>query len=97
MNHCDEVSIRRFREPDFCQLVRLVSETVGLSYTEVYPPRAVQFFKDYHSERKLRTAARLGQRSLLRKMGNWGAGTRPQRRILMLDCDVWLARPQPPW
>jgi hypothetical protein len=46
MSHSDEVSIRRFREPDLSQLVQLISETIGISYTGVYPPRAVQFFKD---------------------------------------------------
>jgi len=41
MNYSDDVSIRRFQEADLCQLVRLISETIGISYAEVYPPRAV--------------------------------------------------------
>jgi hypothetical protein len=53
MNHSDDVSIRRVREPDLCQLVRLISETIGISYAGVYPPRAVQFFKDFHSEKEI--------------------------------------------
>ena len=60
MSHCDEVSIRRFREPDLCQLVRLISETIGISYAEVYPPRAVQFFKDFHSEKKIADRSKAG-------------------------------------
>ncbi len=50
MSHSNDLSIRRFRESDLCQLVRLISEIIGISYAEVYPPRAVQFFKDFHSE-----------------------------------------------
>ena len=65
MSHSHDVSIRRFREPDLCHLVRLISETIGISYAGVYPPRAVQFFKD------LQTAARLAQPLLSRGMGNW--------------------------
>ena len=56
----DDVSIRRFREPDLCQLVRLISETIGISYAEVYPPRAVQFFKDFHSEEKIADRGKTG-------------------------------------
>jgi GNAT superfamily N-acetyltransferase len=60
MSHSDDVSIRRFREPDLCQLVRLISETIGISYAEVYPPRAVQFFKDFHSEKKIADRGKTG-------------------------------------
>jgi len=41
MNHSDDVSIRRSRESDLDQLVRLICETIEISYAEVYPPRAV--------------------------------------------------------
>ena len=60
MSHSDDVSIRRFREPDLCQLVRLISETIGISYAEVYPPRAVQFFKDFHSKKKIADRGKTG-------------------------------------
>ena len=60
MSHSDDVRIRRFREPDLCQLVRLISETIGISYAEVYPPRAVQFFKDFHSEKKIADRSKTG-------------------------------------
>src|SRR6267378_6894891 len=60
MNHSDDVSIRRFQESDLCQLVRLISETIGISYAAVYPPRAVQFFKDFHSEKKIADRSKTG-------------------------------------
>src|SRR5215471_18492046 len=37
----DGISIRRFRDSDLDQLARLISETIGISYAGVYPPRAV--------------------------------------------------------
>jgi GNAT superfamily N-acetyltransferase len=60
MGHSDDVRIRRFREPDLCQLVRLISETIGISYAEVYPPRAVQFFKDFHCEKNIADRGKIG-------------------------------------
>jgi hypothetical protein len=59
MIHFDDGSIRRFREPDLCQLVRLISETIGISYAGVYPPRAVQF-NDFHSEKKIADRSKTG-------------------------------------
>ena len=69
MSHSDDVSIRRFQESDLCQLVRLISETIGISYAEVYPPRAVQFFKDFHSEKKIADRSKTGTTLLIEEDG----------------------------
>ena len=69
MNHSDDVSIRRFRESDLCPLVRLISETIGISYAEVYPPRAVQFFKDFHSEKKIADRRKTGTTLVIEEDG----------------------------
>lgn len=53
-------AVRRVRESDLDQLARLISETIGISYAEVYPPRAVQFFKDFHSEREIADRSKIG-------------------------------------
>ena len=58
--HSDGISIRRFREPDLCQLMRLIRETIEISYAEVYPPRAVQFLRDFHSEKKVADRSKAG-------------------------------------
>jgi len=60
MDHANDISIRRFREPHLSQLTRLISETIGISYAEVYPPRAVQFLKDFHSETKIADRSKSG-------------------------------------
>jgi ribosomal protein S18 acetylase RimI-like enzyme len=33
---------------------QLIHHTIDVSYTPVYPPRAVRFFKDFHSGEKIR-------------------------------------------
>ena len=60
MSHSDEVSIRRFRESDLDQLVRLIRETIEISYGDVYPSRAVAFFKDFHSRKKIANRSKTG-------------------------------------
>ena len=60
MSHSDDVSIRRFLECDLCQLMRLISETIAISYAEVYPPRAVQFLKNFHSEKRIADRSKTG-------------------------------------
>ena len=65
----DNVSIRRFRDSDLDQLVRLINETIGMSYAGVYPPRAVQFFKDFHSEGKIVDRSKAGMTLVIEE--NW--------------------------
>jgi N-acetylglutamate synthase-like GNAT family acetyltransferase len=69
MSHSEDPSIRRFREPDLCQLARLINDTIGISYAEVYPPRAVQLFKDFHSERKIADRSRIGTTLVVEEQG----------------------------
>ena len=45
--------IRLFRETDLTPLHRMICDTIDASYSGVYPPRAVEFFKEYHSEKKI--------------------------------------------
>jgi GNAT superfamily N-acetyltransferase len=45
--------IRLFRKPDLTPLHRMICETIDTSYSDVYPPRAVEFFKDYHSDKRI--------------------------------------------
>lgn len=45
--------IRPFNTTDLHPLYRMIYETIDASYSEVYPPRAVIFFKEHHSEREI--------------------------------------------
>jgi N-acetylglutamate synthase-like GNAT family acetyltransferase len=69
MGHSVDESIRKFREPDLCQLVRLISETIGISYAGVYPPRAVQFLKDFHSEKRIAERSKTGTTLVVEEEG----------------------------
>ena len=53
-------SIRKFRDSDIGALQRLIHETIDISYAEVYPPRAVEFFKEFHAEQKILERSRAG-------------------------------------
>jgi ribosomal protein S18 acetylase RimI-like enzyme len=57
---CNKV-IRAFREADLDPLVRMILRTIDASYSGVYPPRAIQFFKDHHSEESIAERSSIGQ------------------------------------
>jgi GNAT superfamily N-acetyltransferase len=60
MHQPDEINIRRFREADLHRLMRLITETIEISYAEVYPPRAIQFLHDFSSETKISDRSKTG-------------------------------------
>jgi len=45
----EDICIREFRESDLESVAELIHRTVDVCYTNVYPPRAVEFFKNFHS------------------------------------------------
>lgn len=53
MSRQDFTCIRQFRASETGPVCELVHHTIDVSYSPVYPPRAVQFFKDFHSEAKI--------------------------------------------
>ena len=61
--------IRLFREADLAPLRRMICDTIAASYSRVYPPRAVNFFKDHHSERKITERSATGEVLLLERDG----------------------------
>jgi GNAT superfamily N-acetyltransferase len=44
-----ESKLRAFEPSDLEAVRQLIHAAIDASYTDVYPPRAVQFFKDYHT------------------------------------------------
>jgi N-acetylglutamate synthase-like GNAT family acetyltransferase len=66
----DDISIRRFRDSELDQLARLINETIGISYPGVYPLRAVQFLKDYHSEKKIADRSKAGTTLVVEENGD---------------------------
>ena len=45
-----DIKIRKFNKEDLPSLYRLVQDTIDITYKEVYPKEAIEFFKDYHSK-----------------------------------------------
>ena len=70
MDHFENVGIRRFRAADLGALVRLISGTIEISYAEIYPPRAVQFFKDFHSETAIAERSTIGTTLVIEEGGD---------------------------
>jgi GNAT superfamily N-acetyltransferase len=53
--------IREFQESDLVHVRRLIHQTIDVCYSGVYPSRAVQFFKEFHSEEKIMERHRKGE------------------------------------
>ena len=62
-------NIRQFCVSDVRAMCELIHRTLDVSYSEVYPPRAVQFFKDYHSETKIIERYNKGEIFIVEKDG----------------------------
>ncbi|HOO89727.1 MAG TPA: GNAT family N-acetyltransferase [Syntrophales bacterium] len=45
--------LRPFHAVDLASLHSMICHTIDVSYSDVYPVRAVQFFKEYHSEKRI--------------------------------------------
>lgn len=57
--------IRPFMDSDIEVLQQLIYQTIDDAYIGVYGPKAIQYFKDYHSSSQILTDARQGQTVVL--------------------------------
>ncbi len=53
--------IRTFHETDLHSLCRMICDTIDISYSDAYPARAIQFFKEYHSEERIMERSKRGE------------------------------------
>jgi citrate lyase synthetase len=68
--------IRAFREDDLDELHSMICSTIEQNYRGVYSPKMVDFFKEYHSEKNIRTDASLGHTIVAVQNGSIvGSGT----------------------
>jgi len=67
-------AIRQFREEDLPSVFELVYNTIDIAYNEVYPPEAIDYFKEYHSERIILEDAAAGY-TLVAECGGQIVGT----------------------
>jgi GNAT superfamily N-acetyltransferase len=61
MSGPQDATLREFRESDLAPVRRLIHHTIDVCSSGAYPTRAVQFFKDFHSEEKIIERHRTGQ------------------------------------
>lgn len=66
--------LRDFRRSDTVCLRELIYLTIDACYSDVYPPRAVEFFKDFHRAEKILERAEKGQTVVL-EIGDKAIGT----------------------
>jgi len=62
--------IRPFRDADLVSLCHLIHKTIEVCYSGVYPERAVEFFKDYHSENRILERSRKGEILVIDRHGD---------------------------
>ena len=67
-NHKDP-NIRKVQKSDIGRLQRVIYDTIDASYSQVYPPRAVQFFKEFHAEHRIIERSRTGTILVLEENG----------------------------
>ena len=53
MNNQDFTCVRKIRISELSIVRELILRTIDHAYSTVYPPRAVQFFKEFHSEENI--------------------------------------------
>ncbi len=64
-----DANLRKFHESDIGRLQRLIFDTIDTSYSRVYPPRAVQFFKEFHAKHRIIERSRTGTILVLEENG----------------------------
>ena len=69
MSRHPDARIREFRESDLVPVQRLIQQTIEVCYSGVYPPRAVQFFKNFHGEEKIMERHRNGEMLVVEQDG----------------------------
>ncbi|MBN1625083.1 MAG: GNAT family N-acetyltransferase [Deltaproteobacteria bacterium] len=57
--------IRPFNRTELHTLHRMICNTIDASYSGIYPSRAVLFFKEHHSEKKIIERSAVGEISVL--------------------------------
>jgi len=68
--------LREFRTSDLEAVLRLIHHPIDVSYSLVYPVRAIQFFKDFNSEEKIIERHQNGKILIIQKDGKvFGTGS----------------------
>ena len=69
MDSHEQARIRRFRRADLDPLQRLIWETIDVSYSPVYPSRALEFFKEFHAKQRILERSGTGTLLVMDRIG----------------------------
>jgi N-acetylglutamate synthase-like GNAT family acetyltransferase len=69
MNESLTVHLRVFQQSDLSAVHNLIHHTIDACYSGVYPPRAVQFFKKFHSQSEIQERSRDGDTVVVERAG----------------------------
>ncbi len=47
------IKVRKFKKNDLNAVYKLIQNTIDVSYHKVYPPEAIEFFKEFHSRENI--------------------------------------------
>ena len=70
MNHRDVSKVREFKESDLILVGDLIYKTIDACYSGIYPTRAMQFFKQFHSHEKIIERHQIGEILIVEQDGN---------------------------
>jgi len=71
-----DIKIRKLNKKDLPLVYRLIQNTIDFSYSGVYPPEAIEFFKDYHNKENIIKDAAAGYTIVAERDGEiLGTGT----------------------
>jgi GNAT superfamily N-acetyltransferase len=60
MNYMHDLILRHFLPSDLASVKKLILSTIDKSYAGAYPPRAIEYFKQYHSDEQILERAKKG-------------------------------------
>jgi GNAT superfamily N-acetyltransferase len=70
MSRLHDARIREFQESDLVPVGRLIHQTIDVCYSGIYPSRALQFFKEFHSQQNIIVRHRKGEILVVEQDGN---------------------------
>ena len=70
MTNSTKISIREFHETDTKAVQQIIYRTIDTSYSPLYPPRAIEFFKEFHSHSKIMERHQNGKIFVVEKEGH---------------------------
>lgn len=77
-----EIKVREFKQNDLDAVYELIRNTIDVSYHKIYPPEAIEFFKEFHSRENILKDTAAGYTAVAERNGEiLGTSTLIDRHI----------------